>query len=97
MYRQLKDKGVELIAINEIDTLDVIKAYVKESGVTFRIAMNPAAAKGEGVAKKYGVQGYPTSYVIDVAGKVVWRGVPSDPSAIRAVLEKILGPGTQPK
>lgn len=79
---------MELIAVNEGDEAGVILKYVKQVHVTFPIAMNETSAADKGVPEKYGVKGYPTSYVLDGSGKVVWRG-PSDPSTIRAVLEKM--------
>ena len=78
-----------MIAVNQGDSAEVINRYVKDVGVTFRIGMNGAGAQDLGIPAKYGVTGYPTSFVVDAAGKVVWRGVPSDPSAIRAALEKL--------
>ena len=41
------------------------------------------------VFKQYGVQAFPTNYVLDQDGKVVWRGVGYDETAIRAALEKL--------
>jgi hypothetical protein len=35
------------------------------------------------------VQAYPTNYVLDLEGKVVWRGVGFNEAEIRAALEKL--------
>lgn len=41
------------------------------------------------VAEKYGVMAYPTNYLVDAEGKVVWRGVGFDETAMRKALEKV--------
>jgi hypothetical protein len=41
------------------------------------------------MALKYGVQAYPTNYVIDSTGKVVFRCVGFDPEGIKAALAKL--------
>ena len=47
---------------------------------------------GEGenyqVGKAYGVQAYPTNYLVGPDGKVLWRGVGFDEDALRAALAK---------
>ena len=41
------------------------------------------------VSQKYGVQAYPTNYVLGPDGKVVYRTTGFDEKAIRAALEKL--------
>jgi hypothetical protein len=87
MYTELKDKGLGLIAVNGMDSEDVINKYVADNKFTFTIGM---ADKKEGgiydVAEKYGVSAYPTNYVVDAAGKVIWRGIGFNEQAIRKAL-----------
>lgn len=40
------------------------------------------------VAEKYGVMAYPTNYLVNAEGKVVWRGVGFDEAAMRKALEQ---------
>ncbi|GEM_PF-1129358 len=88
MYSELKDKGMGLIAVNGMDSDAVINKYVEENKFTFPIGM---ADKKEGggiydVAEKYGVSAYPTNYLIDASGNVIWRGVGFNEAAIRKAL-----------
>ena len=61
---------------------------MKENNFTFLIGM-----KGKGdnydAALQYRVQAYPTNYVLDSSGKVVFRSVGFDEAGIRAALEKL--------
>jgi thiol-disulfide isomerase/thioredoxin len=87
MYDELKDKGLELVAVNASDTEKQILDYVQEGKFTFKIVMGGETYQ-DTLAKAYGVQAYPTNYVVDENGKVLWRGVGFNEQAIRAALAK---------
>ena len=90
MYAELKSKGVELIAINNGDPKERIEKYVKEGSFTFPIAMGgPRNTKDYAVFENYGVMAYPTNYVLDSKGNVVYRDLGFNEKAIRAALEKL--------
>ena len=88
MYTELKDKGLELVALNGSDSADVINKYVKENNFTFLIGM-----KGQGdnydAALQYRVEAYPTNYLLDSSGKIIFRSVGFDEEGIRAALKKL--------
>ena len=89
MYSELKDKGMGLIAVNGSDSNEVINKYVEENKFTFTVGM---ADQKEGgvydVAERYGVSAYPTNYLVDSAGNVIWRGIGFNEEAIRKALAK---------
>jgi hypothetical protein len=70
-----------------MDSPEVINKYLKDGKFTFRIAM---ADKKEGaiydIGKHYGVQAYPTNYLVSADGHVIWRGVGYNEEAIRKAL-----------
>ena len=41
------------------------------------------------LCKTYGVQAYPTNYLVTSDGKIAWRGVGFNEDALRSALEKI--------
>jgi hypothetical protein len=73
------------VAVNTGDEKAAILKYVAEGKFTFPIVMG-----GEGsnyaVGKAYGVQAYPTNYLVGSDGKVLWRGVGFDEDALRKAL-----------
>lgn len=87
MYEELRDKGMGLVAVNGFDSEEVINKYVTEKKFTFQIGM---ADKKEGatydVGQRYGVSAYPTNYVVDSSGKILWRGIGFNEAAIRKAL-----------
>jgi len=70
LYQRYKDQGLEVLAISQ-DKLStaVVEAFVKEMGVTYRVALDPTWA----TARTYAVRAVPATFLIDRAGNVVLR------------------------
>ena len=78
-----------MIAMNGMDEKDVIQKYVTENNFTFRIGMAKVkGAKSYDVAEQYGVQAYPTNYLIGSDGKVLWSAVGFDEAGLLAAMKK---------
>jgi peroxiredoxin len=70
LYQRYKDRGLEVVAISlDKGSTTVVEAFVKEVGVTYRVALDPSWA----TARTYGVRGLPATFLIDRAGNVVMR------------------------
>ena len=65
-YDQLKDKGLVVLAVNELEEIDKVQAHIQEHGHTFPVLLDP----DNGVANLYGVYGLPVSVFIDQQGRV---------------------------
>jgi hypothetical protein len=73
------------VAVNEGDSAATVQQYVKEGHFTFPIVMG-----GRGrIFQQYHVEAYPTNYLIDTHGKVVYRSLGFDESGLRAALEQM--------
>jgi peroxiredoxin len=86
LYSERKDKGLELIAINHGDDKEAIEKYLSENKLTFEVGMPPEESD---IFRDYGVQAYPTTYIIDSKGTVVFRSVGYDEEGIHKALEKL--------
>ena len=75
--------------MNASDSKSVIDKYVEENKFTFLIGMEAGVDDKPDVSQKYGVQAYPTNYVIDNSGKVVFRSVGYDEDGIKKALAKL--------
>ena len=64
LYQRHRDHGLVLVAISLDADPAVVPPYVKESKLTFPIALDPRAE----VANKYGVRALPSSFVVDREG-----------------------------
>jgi len=65
-YVRLKDKGFVVLAVNELEDVDQVRAHIKEHGHTFTVLLDP----NNDVANLYGVYGLPVTVFIDQQGIV---------------------------
>jgi peroxiredoxin len=86
LWTQFQDRDFQLLAVSEDeDGRRVVEPFVRELGLSFPVLLDPERQVGD----RYGVWGYPETFVIDRNGYVVERVVgPRDwasPEAISAV------------
>lgn len=71
LYQKYVDQGFSVIAIDGMADTERATRFITEKGLTF-----PMLENGEGdaevVRRKFGVQSYPTSFLIDAEGKVLF-------------------------
>lgn len=63
-YRRLKDKGLEVLAVNVGQTRDVVDAFTAQLSLTHPMIMDPDGK----LAQSYGVKVIPTNLLIDRKG-----------------------------
>jgi peroxiredoxin len=70
LHRRLKDRDFVLLAVSQDeDGKRVVEPFVKDMGLTFPILVDPEHQVGD----RYGVWGYPESFLIDRDGVIVER------------------------
>jgi len=100
LYRELAGPDFELLAVSEDDGgADVVRRFVEDLGVTFPVLHDPERQVGT----RYGVWGYPETFVIDRGGRIVERVIgprtwdtPEQVAALRALLGAGIAPGEPP-
>ena len=84
LYDGLKGQGLNFLTINGSDPDPAIVTYMKQRNLSL-----PAARGDDGensVFVKYHVEVFPTTYVLDATGKIVFRAVPYDEDGLRDAL-----------
>jgi peroxiredoxin len=83
LYDRLRDRDFQLLAVSQDEGgPGVVEAFVRELGLTFPVLVDPDRQVGD----RYGVWGYPETFVIDRHGYVVERVIgPRDWSSREAV------------
>jgi thiol-disulfide isomerase/thioredoxin len=86
LQKEFKDKGVTVIGVNvwedkefTADTLKGVEEFVtaKGDGMAYTVAYDGAARKmDEGYMKAAGMNGIPSSFLVDKDGKIAWIGHP---------------------
>lgn len=59
-----------VLAVNNMESRETVAAYVEEVGITFPVALDP---DGRINFDLYGIQGYPTSFLLDANGVIAAR------------------------
>lgn len=83
LYTSLKGKGFGLVAVDQGDDSKTILGYMKKAGLTF-----PAVKGVSGTFTAYGVQAFPTNYLVGANGKILYRSVGFDEAGLKAALAK---------
>jgi peroxiredoxin len=91
LYRELRGPDFELLGVSEDDGgIDGVRSFARDLGVTFPILYDPQRQVGT----RYGVWGYPETFVIDRSGRIVERVIgprtwdtPAQVAALRALMQ----------
>ncbi len=87
-YPQWKKRGLGIVAINSDDPADLVKQYIFEEKLNYPVAL--AVNSRDKILRAYRVQAFPTVYLVDQNGKILFRKVGFDPDSLEAALEKAL-------
>lgn len=69
LYQRLRDRGLVVLAVNQDDerTASEVPRFVRERQLTFPVLLDPQGT----LSTRYGVTGYPETFLIDREGKVI--------------------------
>jgi peroxiredoxin/outer membrane lipoprotein-sorting protein len=87
LYDELKDRGFDIVAVNSEDSDDRVQRFLAEEKITFNVVLGGASSE-QIIGKQWGVQIFPTSYLVDSAGKILYRTIGYDEAGIRGALKK---------
>ncbi|RMH05365.1 MAG: TlpA family protein disulfide reductase [Nitrospirae bacterium] len=65
-YERLKDRGLVVLAINELEDVEKVRAHIAEYGYTFPVLLDP----NNTVANLFGVYGLPVTVFVDRQGVI---------------------------
>jgi peroxiredoxin len=91
---ELEAAKIETLAINIGDDPEDVGKFVKDRELKIKVGYSGIDAIRSDVGKAFGVQAFPTAYLISPEGKILWRSAGLDKEALNAALEKI---GYSPK
>lgn len=88
VHMDLRDRGLVVLAVNQGETREAVKALVQEFGLTFPILLDPDTETG----RKYNVKALPTTLIIDRHGVIrqIESGGPLTRTALRRLLEGLI-------
>ena len=89
LYDRLKDRGFEVVAVNVRDTEKTARDFIRENNHTFTVLLD----KEFTATGMYGIRGFPTTFIVDKAGKLraMYVGTREwDDPAVVKVFEQLL-------
>jgi thiol-disulfide isomerase/thioredoxin len=89
LYDELKDQGLTILAINSDDDRQAIARYAAASGWTFPIALGSKERQNRNIPAIFFVELFPTNYLLDRSGKVVYRRTGWDEAGLRTALHAL--------
>ena len=84
LQNKFKNKNFKLISINSYDSKEDVNWFCNKHKADYPVLLN-----GKSVAEKYGVSGFPTFFIIDKAGKIIYSKAGYDES-IQSEVERII-------
>jgi thiol-disulfide isomerase/thioredoxin/tRNA A-37 threonylcarbamoyl transferase component Bud32 len=69
LYQRFKDRGLVAIGVHSSNSAENLDAFLKTRQITFPIALDTGAT-----AERYAVEAWPTYYLVDRTGRIVWGG-----------------------
>ena len=87
LYVNLKDRGFTIVGINNIDDAAEIRSYLRETGITFPMVMGEREPPG--VLSNYRIETFPSTYLLNGEGKVVYKSVGLDEAGLRRALSAL--------
>jgi peroxiredoxin len=85
-YEKWKGQGLEVAAISSGSEADEVRRFVEAEKLPFRVLLEGEDAP---VSVRYGVQLYPTTYLLDGSGKVVASFAGPDEAGLRTALRAL--------
>ena len=87
LYVDLKDRGFAIVAINNKDDAAEIRSYVRKAGITFPMVIGDRESPG--VVGNYRIETYPSTYLLNSEGKIVYKSVGIDEAGLRRALSAL--------
>ena len=72
LAEKFRERGLLFIAVSADKSADTVRKFVSKKGINYHVAIDRDSAE------RFEIAGFPTAFVVDHEGKVIWQGQPSD-------------------
>ena len=84
LQKKYANKNFEIISINSYDPKQDVKRFCDKHKVGYSVTLN-----GKEIAKKYGVSAFPTMFVIDKEGKIIYAAAGYDETIEKKIEQSV--------
>lgn len=85
LHKKYKDQGLHVIGISRIDTQKTLESYIERNGICYTILLG-----NQDVNSAYNISFYPTTYLIDKEGKILFHHIGVYDQSTLAILDNII-------
>ncbi len=89
LCNKFRGTGLEFIAISGDKSAETVREFISDKKINYHVAIDNGSADG------YGIKGYPTVFVVNHKGKVLWQGYPWE-SDFEKTIAKAVAAGPPP-
>lgn len=92
LYRHYRDRGFVAVAIESLRDTERARKFVADKNLTFAFLEN-GSGEGDVAGRLYGVGGYPTSFLLDRDGRIMFSHLgfeDGDEKKMEAEINKLL-------
>ncbi len=89
LWQKYRDQGLEVVAIESQRDREGALKFIEENQLTYTLVEN-LEGDAEVVENVFGVRGFPTSYLIDREGRIVFAHLGFDEGDEKKIEEEIL-------
>src|SRR5262245_11829300 len=90
LVEKYKDAPFAIVGVNSDKELERLKPELEKNGITWRSFWNGVNGTRGPISNAWNVKGWPTLYVIDPKGTIVYKSVGANVPALDAALEKAI-------
>jgi len=87
LHNELKNDGFDIVAINGLDDANKVKRFLREQAITFPVVL--AKDMTPGVISSYKIETYPSTYLLNSEGRIVYRSVGLDEAGLVRALKDV--------
>lgn len=87
LHEELESKGVATVAVNPIEDASDVERFVRQKKIGYQVCVD-GKETNRAVTHVFKAKTLPVFYVLDPAGKVLWRGIGFKEPALRETLAK---------
>ncbi|MBI4721252.1 MAG: TlpA family protein disulfide reductase [Chitinivibrionia bacterium] len=89
LYAKYKDRGFEIVAVEAFRMEDLARKFIEENKLTYHFVQDGADEKAI-VGKIYKVFGFPTTFVVDRNGRIMYSHLGFSPGDEATIEKEIL-------
>ncbi len=89
LYAKYKDRGFEIVAVEAFRMEELARKFIEENSLTYQFVQD-GTDKNAVVGKVYKVFGFPTTFVIDRNGKILYSHLGFSPGDEEKLEREIL-------